>query len=406
MRVLFLNPSAELGGAERCLLDLTASICAREPDVALGLIATGDGPLIDAAKTAGVTATVLPFGRPLAEIGDSSLRAADLRAIADFARRSLEASVAAVEYGARLRAEIARFAPTVIHSNGAKMHLFGAAAHGAVPLVWHIHDFLGARRVVSRAMKAVSWRASAAIANSNAVARDAGRLFPRLPTTVVYNACDVERFAPTGAIADLDALAGVAPPPGPCVRMGLVATYARWKGHDVFLQAAQRFVASPAPNTRFYVVGGPIYETRASQFAVDELRAMTRTLGIEGHVAFVPFQTRIDEVYRALDVVVHASSRPEPFGLTIAEAMASGRAVIVSGEGGAAELFEHGADAIGVPSGDPQRLALAMGDLARDAARRDALGRAARASAVGRFSRARYADQIVGVYRRVTLGSP
>jgi hypothetical protein len=36
-------------------------------------------------------------------------------------------------------------------------------------------------------------------------------------------------------------------------------------------------------------------------------------------------------VYRALDVVVHASTQPEPFGLTIVEAMACGRAVVASG---------------------------------------------------------------------------
>ncbi len=404
MRVLVLNPSAELGGAERCLLDLATSIRVRAPEVEMGLIATGDGPLIDAARSAGVTVTVLPFERRVAEMGDSALHGADLLAFAGFARRSLGASLAAIRYGARLRAEVARFAPHVLHSNGAKMHLLAAAARGRVPLVWHIHDFIGARRVVSRAMKAVAWRASAAIANSRAVARDAVKLFPRLPTTVVHNACDTDRFAPEGRTADLDALAGLASPPGTVVRIGLVATYARWKGHDVFLEAARRFVATSPVPARFYVVGGPIYETHASQFGLGELRAMAQALGIERHLAFVPFQTRVDEVYRALDVVVHASSRPEPFGLTIAEAMSCGRPVIVSAQGGAAELFEDGVDAIGVPSGNAERLAEALAQLARAPAQRASIGRSARAAALERFSRARLADQVLAVYRRVATG--
>ena len=37
--------------------------------------------------------------------------------------------------------------------------------------------------------------------------------------------------------------------------------------------------------------------------------------------------------YRALDVVVHASTRPEPFGLVIAEAMACGRALVAAPDG-------------------------------------------------------------------------
>ena len=49
---------------------------------------------------------------------------------------------------------------------------------------------------------------------------------------------------------------------------------------------------------------------------------------------------------RALDIVVHASTEPEPFGLTIAEGMASGRAVIVSAAGGAAEIVQDGVDAL------------------------------------------------------------
>jgi glycosyltransferase involved in cell wall biosynthesis len=47
------------------------------------------------------------------------------------------------------------------------------------------------------------------------------------------------------------------------------------------------------------------------------------------------------DAMRALDVVVHASTDPEPFGLVVAEAMACGRAVTTSGTGGASELIER-----------------------------------------------------------------
>ena len=42
--------------------------------------------------------------------------------------------------------------------------------------------------------------------------------------------------------------------------------------------------------------------------------------GLNGRIGFIPFQTDPADVYRMLDVVVHASVRPEPFGLTIVEA--------------------------------------------------------------------------------------
>ncbi len=58
---------------------------------------------------------------------------------------------------------------------------------------------------------------------------------------------------------------------------------------------------------------------------------------------------------RALDIVVHASTRPEPFGLVIAEAMACGRAVITSAAGGAAEIVESEVDALTHTPGDVER---------------------------------------------------
>src|SRR5262249_52926653 len=157
---------------------------------------------------------------------------------------------------------------------------------------------------------------------------------------VVANAIDLNRFQPgPGAGAWLDRLAGLPSAAPGAVRVGLVATYARWKGHDVFLAAAHRLRQVAWPPLRFYVIGGRIDRTAGSQWTPAELQARAGVLPAEGRLGFVPFQNDLAPFYRALDIVVHASTRPEPFGLTIAEAMACGRAVVVTRSGGAAELF-------------------------------------------------------------------
>jgi glycosyltransferase involved in cell wall biosynthesis len=191
------------------------------------------------------------------------------------------------------------------------------------------------------------------------------------------------------------------------VRIGLVATYARWKGHDVFLQSGRILKAVPdLPEFRFYIVGGPIYETTSSQYSQQELRALARQLEVAHFTTFVPFQPRIEPVYRALDVVVHASSRREPFGRTIVEAMATGKPVIVTAGGGASELFVDGVDALAVPPRDAQALAKTLGELIADPHRRHVLGGEARASAVRRFSRERLATQVLAAYQRRSGPSP
>jgi len=59
-----------------------------------------------------------------------------------------------------------------------------------------------------------------------------------------------------------------------------------------------------------YIVGGPIYLTLGSQFSVAELRGRAAALKIAERVGFIGFQSRPADVYRALDIVVHASTRP------------------------------------------------------------------------------------------------
>jgi glycosyltransferase involved in cell wall biosynthesis len=104
---------------------------------------------------------------------------------------------------------------------------------------------------------------------------------------------------------------------------------------------------------------------------------------------------------RSLDVVVHASSEPEPFGLVIAEAMACGRAVITTASGGASELIEAGRDALVAPSGDAPALAAAIDRLAGDRVLRETMGSLARGAALTRFAPDRMAMELARVFESV-----
>ncbi len=398
MKVLFLNVTGGLGGAERLLLDVLASLRQADPSLELHLALGEDGPLAARAEAHGVVVHPLPLPPALREMGDHALSGpGGWRARAGFAARSLAAAWAAWRYAAALRRLVRGVGPDVVHSNSAKLHLLTGLGRLGVPVVWHLHDFPGARVVMTRLLR-LAGRVAGAVAISEAVGRDARGVLPRTPVVVAPNAIDTEHFCPDGPAADLDALAGLAPLEG-AVRVGLVATYATWKGHDVFLEAAGRLARErPELPVRFYVVGGPIYQTRGSQWARGELRQRAAALLAENRLGFIDFQADCAPVYRALDVVAHASTRPEPFGLTIAEAMSCGRAVIVSRAGGAAELFTQGHDAVGVDPGDVEGLAGAVGELAGDADRRRRLGHNARRTALGRFGRQRLGGEILRAY--------
>ncbi len=399
--VLFLNPSGTLGGAERSLLDLIASLVTTEPRLSVGLIVGGEGALAGEAERLGVNVRVLPLPDRLARTGDHALRG--IGAVASALPALTGASLALGSYAATLHGAMRAFSPSVIHSNGIKTHLLSALVPlRGVPVVWHVRDFIGERALMQHVLRAVAWRPSAFLAISRSVADDIGRALRRADATVmIYDGIDTRQFTPEGERADLDALGGLPRPPAPVIRVGLVATYARWKGQGLFLDAAARVERALGRGAaRFYVVGGPTYATKDSQFSRAELDDEIARRGLGGLAGLVPFQANPERAYRALDIVVHASTRPEPFGRTIAEAMACGKPVVAAREGGAAELVNDGVDSLAVQPRDAQALAEAILGLARDPARRARLGAEARLTATKRFARERLGAEVLAAYAR------
>ena len=385
MRVAFLSPLADLGGAERVLLDLLWSLRACAADIEPHLLLPSEGPLGDRATALGVACQSCRCRR--ASVGPARVTCpAAPPALWSLARQSLTGLPAAVRYVRRLRQALAAIRPAIVHSNGVKTHLASAAAQADAKVVWHVHDFLTTRPLTARLLSLAGRSVGGVIAVSDAVAADTRQLLPGRPVVAVPNAIDLDRFIPAAVPADLDKLAGAAPEPRPLVRVGLVATYATWKGHEIFLDCAGRLLTRrPDLPLQFYIVGGPIYQTRAQWSPEQVCRRLAERRGVLDRVRFVPFQPNPASIYAALDIVVHASTRPEPFGLTIAEAMACGRAVIVSRAGGAAELFTDGHDAVGVTPGDAAGLSDAIERLATDTVFRRELGRNARQTAARRF---------------------
>lgn len=400
MKIIYLSASGQLGGAEKMLLDLLASVRAAEPGWRLRLLVGEDGLLIERAWELGVETTVLPFPYALARLGDAG---AGGPAGAQMSRGALLGKLflsapGAVAYIRRLRRALVEFAPDVIHSNSFKMHVLGVGARPeGVPVVWHVHDYVRARPVMARLMRLCAGRCSVVVTNSESVAADVRAVCgERVAVRSMYNAVNLRRFAPEGSTLDLDALAGLPPAAPRTVRVGLLATLARWKGHQTFLRALS--LLPPALPVRGYVVGGALYQTEGSQHALEDLRRMAVQLGVADRVGFTDFVEESAAAMRSLDIVVHASTQPEPFGLVIAEAMACGRAVIASDSGGASELIAAGCDALAHPPGDAPALARRIAQLAGDANLRARLGRAGRATAERRFDHTRLAAEMIPIY--------
>jgi glycosyltransferase involved in cell wall biosynthesis len=398
MKVVHLASAGELGGAELVVLDILAGLREAKPGWTLELIVPAPGPLQDRASQLGVTVRVLEWGPALERLGDAF---AGRRHLVRLSVRMLLAIPAVIAYAIKLRAELRAAGAAIVHTHGSKMNLLGMWIRSpGVPLVIHLHDYITRRPIVSRLMRLRRRGTTVGAAISRSIAEDAARaLGEAIPLAIVYNGIDTANWSADGPVLDLDAVSGLPPASPGTVRVGLVATLARWKGHDIFLEALMH-LRTIAP-VRGYIIGGSIYRTDRSQLTLDELRATASRLGIASSVGFTGFVSDAAAAMRGLDIVVHASTLPEPFGRVVVEGMATERAVISTATGGAAELIEPEQSAVAVPPGDSAALATAIGRLADDPDRRRRLGTNGRARVERLFDRTVMTSAIVDLYESI-----
>jgi glycosyltransferase involved in cell wall biosynthesis len=387
-----VTTSAELGGAETSLLTLLQALRRAVPRWRITVIAPDSGPLFNRCRESGIQYRIVPYPPELAALGEPRY-SANGRGALGLAR----AAMSVRPYLKRLSEALAELDATIIHSNGTKAHVGTAfVAPKRARLVWHIHEYLGARRVTAQLLRKLSARPALIVVNSDSVQRDVvSALGSARVVRRIHNAVDLSVFCPHGDVLDLDEASGLVPEAG-LVRIGLVATFGRWKGHEVFLDALAAL--PPDLPVRGYVIGGPVYRTSGSQRTLDQLRGYSDTLGLGGRVGFTGHLVNVPAAMRALDVIVHASTCPEPFGMVIAEGMASGRAVVAVRDGGARELYEENVDALGHAMGDSRDLARQLRRLVADPALRAGLGQSARLAAQRRFSPDRMATEFLEAY--------
>lgn len=211
---------------------------------------------------------------------------------------------------------------------------------------------------------AVSQHVRASIAYPRAVG------FLRMPPVeMLYHGIDtaaVDSWASTdGTRAEL----GI-PPDAPVV--GTVANFKAHKAHDVLLQAAAE-VRRAVPDVRFVLVGTGLLEA--------DLRRQAMSLGLGGTVVFAGFREDAPRVASTFDVFALPSTY-EGLSIALLEAMALGRAPVVTRVGGLSEVVEDGEHGLVVPPGDPRALAQGLVRLLGDRTLRERLGEAARRRAM------------------------
>lgn len=368
--MLYVSPHADLGGAERVTLDLIA--LHDRSRVKPMVVFLRDGPLVRVCRE--------EYNIPTDVIVAPALRRwfKGREVVRTLADRITSAGV------------------DLVHSAMAWGHCYGgrAAARARRPAVWFQHT--GAAWNSGIEAMASFVKAKTIIANSAFTAQGQQRVNPRRArieivhpgTRIPLEPLEMRRAAARAVLGIGDDEFAI----------GIVARLQPWKGQDVVLRAAASLLHA-RPKARCWIIGGALFGL--DQEYADGLPRLAEALTIRDRVTFAGFRDDVPDVIAGLDVAIHASVEPEPFGLGLIEAMAHGAAIVAADAGATREIITPGVDGLLLPPGDHEALATALLALHDDPVLREGLVTEGRRTARDRFDARLMVRRIEDIYAQI-----
>lgn len=174
--------------------------------------------------------------------------------------------------------------------------------------------------------------------------------------------------------------------------IGMVAVIRSWKGHEDFVDAAER-ILKLFPEARFLIVGdGP---------RKGIVRKYIEGKGLEDFIIMTGHREDIPQVMASLDIFVLSSYANEGLPQAVAQAMAMEKAVVASNIGSIPEIVIDGETGYLIPPRDPSLFAERIISLLKDNRLREEMGKAGRRLVASRFSLETMLDRIEELYEEV-----
>jgi glycosyltransferase involved in cell wall biosynthesis len=369
LKVVVLNDSARIGGAEQSLILMGQHLDKSLFDVIV--LCPTEGPLIEALTQRGVR--VIPL-----EISHFSRKRSPLGYFASLCN---------------VARTLRRLNVDLIHCNSS------TAVHWGIPLgklmslrtICHIRGVRDIYPKFTSFLLRHAPQTTQFVAISNFVrAHLIGLGIPEAKITVIYNGVDIEIFHPRVR----ESHCGADDMEQRALRIGVIGRIDDWKRQIDVIEAAG--LLSSRLSLKIFMVGEV---WRANYSDQSYLQSRIIELGLKSNTVFTGFRSDIPQIMAGLDVII-VPSIDEPFGRVTIEAMALGKPVIGTFSGGTPEIIQDGTTGILVPVKNPQAIANAIETVAKNKKYAQSLGRNARRHVVEKFSVQSHVKQIQELYIR------
>lgn len=338
-RVLFVDQTAQLGGAELWLKDVVLGRGGNDK-----VFLFQDGPLSQLLGEQDVEVVTRAASERLGGLKKESGLFVKLTSSFDVVRMVRAVASAAADCD-------------VIYANTPKALVVSALAGLGTrkPVVYHLHDILSRDHFSSSNLRILVGLSNRlvrhVVANSQATLQAYRAAGGKCACSVSYNGFDPDSFLPpierqTEYARQVRAELGLDP------AAPLVAVFGRlapWKGQQLAIRALHHL-----RGVHLMLVGDALFGEADYKL---ELQRLAQDPAVTGRVHFMGFRRDVFPLMQSANIVLHASIAPEPFGRVIVEAMLSRRPIIAARAGGAAEIVTHGVDGWLFTPGDEVALA-------------------------------------------------
>lgn len=384
------NTDGTVGGSYYCLLELVQRLdrSRYEPLV----VFYTDNSLIPRFEAAGVDTRIMPPVEPFhfsdwfGERSPLTLGLRPAQRLINTGRRLLWPALERARFLKREGVDLVHLNNSIVLCHD---WMLGARLAG-IPCITHErgvnHHFPWTARYFARRLEAIVSISGAVTENF----RRHGIDYPNIEP--IYDGIDVNRLEVRRSPEELRQTYGV---PAQAPVIGVVGNIKRWKGQETVVRATA-VVQRQHPDVRCFVVGA-VGSERYHRY----LRELCAELKIEDNVIFTGFQDNIADYMSLMDVVIHSSVDPEPFGIVLLEGMALQRPVVATNIGAPPEIIVDGESGLLVPPGDAEALAASVNSLLSDPQRRRRIGAAARQRVLNEFSIQRNIAKTEALYSRI-----
>ena len=381
MNILVLHVVSDMYGSSKVLLHAVTALKARGHKVCV--VVSENGPLIEALELEGIETKIIRLGilrrRYFNALGLLNRICVITRAFFALKKLCKQNHI------------------DIIYTNTAPVIIGGILSKfTGIKNVWHLHEILEPSSFMHRFFGwLINATAQKVIVVSDAVYNNwAGRIDVS-KVVKVYNG-----FEPSDINVDLNVAANannIKPLRGQLnlnnntVLVGMVGRVNLIKGQFYFIQIAA--AAKVAGLNCHFVMIGDAY--KGYEYLYPQLENQITTLGLQNSITNLYYQPNAVSLIQQLDIFVLPSIKPDSFPVVILEAMAAGKPIIATNQGGAQEQIDDCVTGFLVPINDATIAAQKLGVLVNNPDMRTRMGQAGARKLQEQFSLATFNKNIV-----------